>query len=323
MDSTGRRAVGPLLALVLVGAVLGAVVGTMAWMLDVRGAPPDRRDQQATDRPSKAPPLQRDVVATVGVASYNALRHLPLRRAARDWRLLTGRDDLDLIGWQESKSPAFRELYPRFEDRGWSTWHHPVPDGPISLAVSWRQDTFELLDVGYVRMHRGGYPRETDAPFPARWVVNAEFRHRDSGRAVTLLNTHVNQTIETGQRFQDNLNAAFAKRHLRRLAGLWNTAPGDVVVGTGDFNFDHADDSEARPPGGISRRFEGEAVSSYDALGLSGVVPTRNTRWIDYVWLSTDSLVRGGGTAQFATHRSLGGYHSDHRPMLARIRLYR
>ena len=65
----------------------------------------------------------------------------------------------------------------------------------------------------------------------------------------------------------------------------------------------------------------GWQVSSYGALGLTGVVPTRNTRWIDYVWLSTDSL-RPAGSAQFATHRSLDGFSSDHRPMLARIRLY-
>ena len=102
---------------------------------------------------------------------------------------------------------------------------------------------------------------------------------------------------------------------------MWNTTAGDVVAGTGDYNFDHADDADARPRGGISRQFEEEAVSSYDALGLTGVVPTRNTRWIDYVWLSTDSL-RPAGSAQFATHRSIGGFNSDHRPMLARIRIY-
>ena len=102
---------------------------------------------------------------------------------------------------------------------------------------------------------------------------------------------------------------------------MWNTTAGDVVAGTGDYNFDHADDADARPRGGISRQFEEEAVSLYDALGLTGVVPTRNTRWIDYVWLSTDSL-RPARSAQFAAHRSLGGFNSDHRPMLARIRIY-
>ena len=70
------------------------------------------------------------------MVSYNALRHLRFAKAAHDWRPLTHREDVDLIGWQESKSQAFRTLYPRFEERGWSTWHHPSPDGPISLAAS-------------------------------------------------------------------------------------------------------------------------------------------------------------------------------------------
>ena len=290
----------------------------------VRVGAPDSAEPAA---PRRAPRLRGEVLDTIGVVSYNALRRLPYERAEHDWERLTSRPRIDLIGWQESKSQAFRDLYPRYRERGWETWHYPDPGGPISLAFSWRRSTFELKDVAIRRMHRGGYPRETDAPFPARWVVQAELRHRASGRTVTLLNTHVNQTIETGQRFERNLNARRAKVHLRKLSRLWNAVPGDVVVGTGDYNFDYADDSEARPAGGISRRFEGEALSSYDALGLRGVTPTRTTRWIDYVWLSTDSVrgrggVGDGGTAQFATHRSLNGFRSDHRPMLARIRLY-
>ena len=310
------------LAVLLLALAISAA--TIAYRAVGDGAPTsaDPRTEPTAERPARAPIRQGEVLDTVGVVSYNALHRLRFDKASEDWRRLTRRDDVDLIGWQEAKSQPFRTLYPRFEERGWSTWHYPVPDGPVSLAFSWRRDTFDLLDVGHRRMHRGGYPSQTDSPFPARWVVTAQLRHRASGRAVTLLNTHVNQTIETGQRFEDNLNATRAKRHLRLLAGLWSTTPGDVVVGTGDYNFDYADDAAARPRGGISRRFEGEAVSSYDALGLTGVVPTRNTRWIDYVWLSTESLIRRGGSAQFATHRSLGGYHSDHRPMLARIRLY-
>ena len=83
-----------------------------------------------------------------------------------------------------------------------------------------------------------------------------------TGLTVTLLNTHVNQHIETGDGFDDNLNARFAKRHLAQLAGMWDIAQGDVVVGTGDYNFDNADDSAVRPAGGISRRFAGHATSS-------------------------------------------------------------
>lgn len=141
---------------------------------------------------------------------------------------------------------------------------------------------------------------------------------------MTLVNTHANQTIETGDRFEDNLNARFAKRHLRKLSRMWRTLDGDVVVGAGDYNFDHADDDRARPAGGITRRFGGAAVSTYQAFGLEGLWPTRHFRWIDYVFLSTDTMRtrRHQGRAQFASHRVLGGFHSDHAPLLARIRLY-
>ncbi|NHC24840.1 hypothetical protein G6553_16865 [Nocardioides sp. IC4_145] len=322
-------------ALRVLAALVAAVVVTVAVVValgrdgtDPGGGTP--RPAVEEGRPRVAPRLPGEVLTTIGVVSYNALRHLPLERARRDWDRLTGRDDVDLIGWQESKSPAFRQLYPQYRARGWETWHWPDPDGPISLAVSWRTATFELLDVSFRRMHRGGYPRETTDPFPARWVVTAQLRHRATGRTVTLLNTHVNQHIETGQRFERNLNAERAKQHLAKLARMWDTAPGSVVLGTGDYNFDFADDSRAKPAGGITRTFRGHATSTYQLLGLDGLRPTRETRWIDYVFVADRSLRRaaagargGSGTAQVARHRVLDGYASDHAPLLARIRVYR
>jgi hypothetical protein len=275
--------------------------------------------------PPPAPKLPGRVVGEVGVASFNAYRHLEYPDAKADWDRITGNDQVDLIGWQESRSPAFRTLYPRYRDRGWETWHYPDADGPISLAISWRPEVLTLEKIRWWRMHRGGYPSQTDSPFPARWVVAATFRHRASGLLLTLLNTHVNQHTEDGDQFRHNLNARRARIHLAKLSRLWQTVPGDVVLGTGDYNFDYADDSSARPRGGISRRFEGRAVSSYDALGLDGVPPTHDSRWIDYVFLAHQS-VRGtdgsGGLAQFVLHRSLSGFSSDHSPLYARIRLY-
>lgn len=260
-------------------------------------------------------------VAVLVAVSMNAFRHLSRRDSESDWDRITGNDKVDLIGWQESKSPEWRSLYPTYRSRGWDTWHVPDPDGPISVAISWRTSVFELESVEPRKMHDGGFPRETTDPFPARWVVEAHFRHKPTGRKVILLNTHVTQHIETGHRFQENLNARRAKVHLKTLAGMWDTvatSPDDVVVGTGDYNFDYADDSRYRPVGGITKRFRGKAVSSYQALGLDGVEPSRLTRWIDYVFLSTDSLRRpsaqGRGTAQFARHRTLNGFRSDHRP---------
>lgn len=317
----GRRLASGVIALIL-------IAGGGWYVADAQLGDSTSLDRERASGPPAGPPavapLRGRVLGTVGVASYNALRHLSHAAAKADWDRITSNEQIDLIGWQESKSPVFRDLYPRYRAAGWDTWHWPDPDGPISLALSWRTSAFTLLNVRFERMHDGASSSQTTDPFPARWVVIARLRHRTSGRTVTLLNTHLNQHIETGQRFEDNLNAERAKIHLRKLARLWDTVEGDVVVGTGDYNFDYADDSRARPSGGISRTMRGHAVSSYEVLGLDGLVPTRNTRWIDYVFLGQRSIRRtsGDGSAQFARHRVLAGYNSDHSPLLARIRLY-
>ncbi len=309
--------VAVVVALVCAGVV--AVVGL--------GTRDDDGRTRAASSPSRVAPLPGRVLDDLGVVSFNARRTLTPEQARRDWARLAGTRGVDLVGWQEAATPMFRDLAAEYADRGWGTWQAPGTGAAAPLAVSWRRDTFAFLGATTRRMHAGASAAVTAAPFPSRWVVTVRLRHRDSGRTITLLDTHVNQTIETGQRFERNLNARRAKRHYRTMARMWSRSPGDVVLGTGDFNVDYADDAAARPAGGLSRVFEGRAVSSYDALGLDDVVPTRNTRWIDYVWLAADSVRRRTddgvrGTAQLAAHRTLDGFESDHRPLLVRVRLY-
>jgi len=311
---------------VLVGALMtaGLIAGAGLVLAQDETGPepePSPRDHGVA---RVAPRLEGRLVDTIGVASFNAWRLLGRAGAKADWDRITGNPDIDLIGWQESKSQIWADLYPDYRARGWETWYWPDVDGPRSVALSWRAKTFELLDVGFTKVHNGGHPSETDAPFPARWVVEASLRHRESGLLVTVLNTHVNQTIETGHGWEENLNAEMARIHYRTLARMYDEAEGDVVIGTGDYNWDYADDSTYLPEGGISRTVAPHARSSYAALGLDGVAPTQGTRWIDYVWLAKASVRHrdGSGTAQFARHRSLSGFASDHSPLLARIRLY-
>jgi hypothetical protein len=60
-------------------------------------------------------------------------------------------------------------------------------------------------------------------------------------------------------------------------------------------------------------------------LGTDGVRPTRGSRWIDYVWLADRTLrvrAEDPGSGQFVRHRSVGGFSSDHRPMIAWVRWY-
>ncbi|MBE7323967.1 hypothetical protein IEQ44_04800 [Nocardioides sp. Y6] len=280
-------------------------------------------DPAAVVTPGPVPALPGRVVDTVGVASYNVQWRTPRARLRADRDRLTARRGLDLIGWQETNSSQFRELDARYRARGWETWRWEGPreEGPAALALSWRTRTFELLDVDWV--HVDGARRGLAEPHPPRWVVRARLRHRASGQTFTLLNTHLAHAIEQGEGWRPGPNARSARKHLRILARLWRSTPGDVLLSTGDYNFDHRDDSRARPAGGISDRFDGLATSSFAALGHEHVLPTHTSRWIDYVFVADRSLREGSaGAAQLVDHRVLEGFHSDHRPLVVRLRLY-
>lgn len=279
--------------------------------------------QATPEAPGPVGRLPGRVVGAIGVASYNVQWRTPLPRLRADRDRLASRPGLHLIGWQETNSPQFRQLDERYRARGWETWGWVGPrrEGPAALAFSWRTDTFELLDVDWVHVSdaRPGLAE----PHPPRWVVRAQLRHRPTDRTVTLLNTHLAHAIESGEGWAPGPNARSAKKHLRVLARLWREAPGDVVLSTGDYNFDFRDDSRAVPAGGITDRFDGLATSSYAALGHDYLAPTLRSRWIDYVFLADRSARRGDeGVAQFVRHWVPTGMNSDHRPLVARLRLY-
>jgi len=285
----------------------------------------DDRDPAALPRPASVERLPGRVIDTLGVATFNVYRHLPRRDAMADARRLVGNDGVDVIGWQETRADYFPDVRRRLAREGWDTWQLWEPDGPFWLAVSWRRDRFDLVDGSWTEVHGGAGKKRTDLPFPPRGYLVVTLRHRDSGRLLTVVDTHLNQGIETGDEFQDTVNADYAKGHLRALADVWDAVPGDLVVGTGDFNFDFTDDFRARPEGGIWQTLHGHATSSYEVLGLDGVEPTRGSRWIDYIWIADRTLrvkVKDRGSGQYDAHRSLDGFNSDHRPLVARIRWY-
>lgn len=282
-------------------------------------------DPAGEPRPRPVAALSGRVVDTLGVASFNVYRHLGRKDAMADALRLTSEDQVDVIGWQETRADYFPEVKRRIERRGWDTWQLWEPDGPFWLAVSWRRDLFELVDGSWTEAHGGGGPDRTDSPFPPRGWIVVTLRHRESGRLLTVVDTHLNQAIETGDQFQDTLNADYAKEHVRLLADVWDEVPGDLVVGTGDYNFDFRDDFAARPEGGIWDTQHEHATSSYQVLGLDGVEPSRSSRWIDYVFIANQDLrvkAKDAGSGQFVQHRTLDGYESDHRPLLTKIRWY-
>lgn len=110
-------------------------------MLAALALAPSRGFPGAWSEPSGSPPT-----------TSSGVRRLAGVRADRD--RLAARDDLDLVGWQESNSRAFRQLDDRYRARGWETWSWKGPreQGPAPLAFSWRTATLELLDVDWVKV---------------------------------------------------------------------------------------------------------------------------------------------------------------------------
>lgn len=308
-------------------AALGALLVVSGGAACADGSDPADGDPEATAlaRPAPATRLPGRVIETIGVASFNVYRHLKRRDAMADALRLTGDERVDVVGWQETRADYFPDVRRRLARRGWDTWQLWEPDGPFWLAVSWRRDSFTLVDGSWTRAHGGAGPGRTDLPFPPRGYLVVTLRHRESGKLLTVVDTHLNQGIETDDQFQETINADYAKEHLRLLAEAWDRVPGDLVVGTGDYNFDFADDFRARPKGGIWDTQHGHATSSYEVLGLDGVAPTRGSRWIDYLWIADRTLRVGAkdrGAGQFVEHEALDGFASDHRPLVAQIRWY-
>lgn len=271
----------------------------------------------------EAAPAAPQPVATVGVVTYNVNRGNVRETFLADAERLATDPDVDLVGWQEAFT--HRPWLARLREHGWETaWFEP---GAKELPVSWRADAFELLDAAQHQMHDAWMGKRRRRP--PRFVVRVCLRHRATGHRLTFLNTHVTSRIEDRDHpghWGHGRGVGPARRHLAQLAAMWDGVPGRYVVAAADLNFDHVHEARVRPAGGPSDAFAGRAVSSWEALGTDGVpgtsvvAKTRQPVIYDYVYVAARTLA--AGRAAFAGHWVLDGFHSDHRPVLARVHLY-
>ncbi len=205
---------------------------------------------------------------------------------------------------------------------GWATKR--FPGASKALAVSWRRSVFDFVSADQRRVAYGVDEVAGRHPFGDRFVLRVTLRHQASGRLLSVLNTRLPRKIEDPDRpghWESNRNAARARLQLERLGQEWDRAPGRWVVGTGDYNIDAGPEARVRPPGGPSRQYAGRAVSSYEALGRSGLRPTHLStgRYIDYVHASRESVQ--DGHVRFLDQRTIAGLNGNHRPLLVRLAL--
>lgn len=266
---------------------------------------------------AEAAPLRPAV--DMGVASMNMLRLLTPAQASADARRLTADPAVDVVGWQEAQH--FRSVLTSLP--GWRTATFERRGDISELAVSWRGDAFRLVRSKLVYGIPGVRPDQGRYPFAGRRIAIVTLEHRASGRHLTVLNAHLPTMIEdegVPGRWAATVNAGRARQHLARIARAWSRVESRWVVGTGDLNFDARADARQRPPGGPIRMLGRVAVSSYQALGVR-TPPTYPAlqRRIDYVWV--DRAARRAGRMELLRHWVLPDFHSDHRPIVVRLRL--
>ena len=180
---------------------------------------------QPGPRPTPRPSPRASSGTVIGVASGNVYRDLPLAKARHDIRLLSLRDNVDVIGWQEVEN--WRDILTDLRANGWAT--KQFYGEPDELAVSWRVSEFRFRSAEFRRMHDGAGPRLTAVPFGPRFVIRVTLTQRSTGRTLTVLDTHVNSYIEDLDRPghpRDNLNANRARLHLARMGDFWASVPG-------------------------------------------------------------------------------------------------
>lgn len=254
---------------------------------------------------------------TVGVATANMFRKLSVAEARQDALRVTGRRSVDVVGWQEAD--RFGRVLRRLP--GWSTQTFRNGHRPSELAISWRTADWRLVGARD-RVVAAGVPEDVGQhPFGDRQIVAVTLEHRETGRQLTVLDVHLPQAIEDLDHlghWRPTLNAGRARSQLRRIAASWPVDHRPWVVATGDFNFDADGDRRQRPADGPRAVVGRVAVSSYMALG-TGTGPTfpGNGRHIDYVWV--DRRGYADRRVRFAGQSTLGGLHSDHNSLLARL----
>lgn len=263
-----------------------------------------------------------------GVATYNVRgpRHLTAAGRARlqaDVLRLAGTTDIDVIGFQESRS-SLAMLRTELPKLGWEVY---APRG-IEDPIAWRASQFSLAvdePAPTAVWHMSERNQTTARTFPDRYLTRVRLVEQVSHRTVEVFNTHVNQFIEKYGVPRHNPNWTQANLHLGRMGAVVAQSQADVTVLTGDLNVDAVDDARVQRPRLPYARYAALMASNYRLLGIPSRYtgrergPTRPCR-LDYVFLKNGNQVGARMTSQ-AVLRSyrLGADASDHAPVLVRF----
>ena len=291
------------------GGVQASLASDVAQEIPPIGSRPPSRAGELIER--------RDLV---GIVTMNQFRQVTVEQALQDALYVTSRSGVDVVGWQESKS--FGPVFASLRKRGWAT--KQFPRGAKDLAISWRRAEFEYVSSSSRLVAYGVDEVAGRYPFGHRYIIRVTLRHRETGRLLSVIDTHLPQKIEDLDhpgRWLTTSNAARARYQLERMTREWRQAPGRWVVGTGDYNFDAWSDAKVGLAKAPAKALGSVATSSYAVLGGRHLLTTHppTQRYIDYIHAAKSDL--RAGHIEFLGQRVFAGLNSDHRPLLVWLAL--
>lgn len=250
--------------------------------------------------------------------TYNLAFWVGPKRAKKDLRRLY--KFADVIGLQEcSHSHRTEALADHPQD-----WGLFRPEGAGKTnPILWNKEVFSYQDGGtqqYVGSDGPGTFR------PARAVNWVRLRHKPTGVVFVYVNFHWESGAAVPGYFAPAMKPD-SPRHIERyktqmtsimgtLRGLTENYP--VLLG-GDFNVRAHADLRLRNPGLPTANLGRLGLrSNWDVLGLPPI-GTIGSHGTVFDWLMLSNKVRG--QMQFVSHKVLRGYRSDHRPVMAKIRV--
>ncbi|RCK69896.1 hypothetical protein DT076_07650 [Desertihabitans brevis] len=211
-------------------------------------------------------------------------------------------------------------------------WHRPVSRGGEtrfkgSNAVLWDRRVFRLRAQG---ARFGSRSHTPNFEIDERWITWVELTHRDSGRDIVWIQTHMDPTVERDGRPRKGAEARIEGNltYMRRVKALAAAkSEGAEVLVAGDWNVDARADRRVghhRFPFAVLEERDAPAKLPglrttyshfrFDVPATSG--PAKTGAYIDdlALWVRRSKAAR---VVRFTDHRVLTGLRSDHRPLVA------
>ena len=314
--------------LVLAG-LLAAGLAVAALVLPEGPDEPPQPDEPGATFAGGAP-----TSAPLRIATFNTAATMRAKRAARDVVGVTRKGRPHVLALQEMGSPDRRARVRRsLVACPGCPYRAYVPSGAVqaSTPILWRHGRLALV---------GSFSRKVTAAtrvgprgagpsvIRAKYVNVVHLRDRRTGRHVYVLNNHAVPTVQTGsgepnKRLRSRLG--IYRKHMDGLQDIVSRVrrTGAAAFVVGDLNVSYRSDRVARPklfP--YARMQEVGMRASFEATGLprrgTHVLPNgHGLRLIDYVYYLKRRAARP------VDQRIMGGFRSDHRPLVVTVLLKR